>query len=298
MHKLVNPANAVGVVLDNLRSAAPVFHPLATATGLVLAEELSRPDTLEWPIKAAQPGCEVNSLVIGLAASQGRRWIRVIPPPSVAIVTAGQDLDQVLSGAETSRQASLGQMLQVAVHRCGIRRASLSHAADTVEDLAFIMEHVGASDVILVVGGVDKGPNDLLPQLLMDEGTEILFHGVSQCPGGSLLFASRQGKPLFGLPQDPTGALLCYFRYVAPALRQMMKNAPLPSFIGCLDEPLRLASKQMVLLLARAQESGHGYRVHPMTDGANGQLANTYFCLPPGDHALEAGSEVTCRWLA
>ena len=54
-----------------------------------------------------------------------------------------------------------------------------------------------------------------------------MFHHVAQRPGKPMWFGvSQSGPAVFALPGNPVSTLVCLARYVLPALRAAMGQAP------------------------------------------------------------------------
>jgi molybdopterin molybdotransferase len=72
--------------------------------------------------------------------------------------------------------------------------------------------------VLLLSGGVSKGKADYVPGIMAELGVEVIFHRVSQRPGKPMWFGARGATLVFALPGNPVSALVCFRRYVLPAL--------------------------------------------------------------------------------
>ena len=67
---------------------------------------------------------------------------------------------------------------------------------------------MGASDLVITVGGVSAGERDLLPGVWQRLGLRTLVHGVAMQPGKPLLAATDGGRIVLGLPGNPVSAQL------------------------------------------------------------------------------------------
>ena len=94
--------------------------------------------------------------------------------------------------------------------------------------------HLRTHDVLILSGGVSMGKLDLVPKVLEKLGVSLVFHHIAQRPGKPMWFGvSQSGPAVFALPGNPVSTLVCLARYVLPALRAAMGQAP--------DEPPRIA---------------------------------------------------------
>jgi gephyrin len=89
------------------------------------------------------------------------------------------------------------------------------------------------ADVLVTTGGTSMGASDLLKPLLERNlnGT-IHFGRVAMKPGKPTTFASvpsangGRDKLVFGLPGNPASALVTFYLFVLPALRQLGGRVP------------------------------------------------------------------------
>ncbi len=67
-------------------------------------------------------------------------------------------------------------------------------------------------------GGSSVGEKDLMLDLLQKYG-EVVFHGIAVKPGKPTIFGRLRGKPLLGMPGNPTSCLSNAYLLLAPLLR-------------------------------------------------------------------------------
>ncbi len=171
-----------------------------------------------------EQGSCLTPAAIGLLTGAGVDEVEVIPRPRVAIVTTGSEV--VLPG----QTAGAGKIfnsnvftLAAALQQAGAEVAVKSHAIDDKRVLFQVLsDAVCASDILLVTGGVSVGRFDYVKEVLSELGAHPKFWKVSQKPGKPLFFATLNGKRLFGLPGNPASALVCFYEYVYPCIRQSL----------------------------------------------------------------------------
>src|SRR5262249_30863859 len=116
---------------------------------------------------------------------------------------------------------SNGAMLRAALGRCAAD-VHAEQAADDKHTLSAAIERAtAASDMIITTGGASVGEHDLVAAVLTEFGATIHFHGVAQKPGKPMLFATLNGKPVFGLPGNPRAVMVLVWEYVLPFIRAM-----------------------------------------------------------------------------
>lgn len=170
---------------------------------------------------ALSTGHRLNAAAIGLLASVGVTVIERISAPKVTVLITGNEFtdphdpkpgmvfgsnDIVLEGMLTS----VGSMPEVVTVRDDV------HALEKAIGQALMH-----SDLVISTGGASVGDHDLIRPVLRSMGAVIHFHNVAQKPGRPMLFATLNGKPLFGLPGNPRAVMVLFWEYVLPFLRAM-----------------------------------------------------------------------------
>jgi molybdopterin molybdotransferase len=172
-------------------------------------------------------GKKIRPVEIGLLAEVGCAHVPVHAPPSVAILSTGNELVSVLEcpGPGQIRNSN-GPLLQAAVAQLGATPRNLGVAVDTAESLAAAMREGLAADVLILSGGVSAGVADLVPSLLQQLGVQQIFHKIQLRPGKPLWFGVLPRSPrntlVFGLPGNPVSSLVCFELFVRPALERLL----------------------------------------------------------------------------
>lgn len=254
------------------------------------------------------PGEVLTPLAIASMASFGLIEVQVVPKPSLAAITTGAELvpAECVPGPAQIRDSN-GPMLLALARGVGLDAVERLHAADTVDSIVEALHRTADRDIVLLTGGVSVGRYDLVPHALKEYGAEPVFHKVLQKPGKPLLFATRPGQILFGLPGNPLAAHLCFHRYVAAAIRCMEGSVPLQqSLPGRLTGLVSAKSGRTWFIAARVQEpddAAGGWQVQPLPGTSSADVfaaaaANAYVEIPPGGDDLPEGSDVTFTWIA
>lgn len=233
---LNDPDQATELVLEYTTRSLATAVSLAEASGLALAEPLRtpqrspgpRPEHKEWSQNDAHPlatGTHLDSLAIARLAAAGYTSVHVFSPPCLSIISVSPEEEPPSSRAD-GRHDPVGLMLAALAKQAGVPDPTLFEASYTLEDLAFIMDHVHRANIVVFTGSVANGNSDVVPKSIEWYGGNIIFNEVNQDPGKSLLFATKESRLLFGIPNDPFSAHLCFSRYVAPAIQKMMGRDP------------------------------------------------------------------------
>jgi molybdopterin molybdotransferase len=170
-----------------------------------------------------QPGGTIGAAEVGLLATLGYSQVRVFRRPRVAILSTGNEL------ADLGTEPGPGQIpntntysLMAQVIEAGGEPVNLGVVPDQLDA---ITERLGwgltAADVLVTSAGVSVGELDLVRDALERCGAELHLWKVSMRPGKPITFATRAGRPVFGLPGNPVSAMVTFELFVRPALRKM-----------------------------------------------------------------------------
>lgn len=193
-----------------------VYKPVAPGENIMLAGS-----DIKRGARIVRRGTTLTPRETGVLAACGLNEVAVHKKPIVAIISSG---NEIIAPGEDLEPAKIydvnSQALSDSVRECGCSPYFLGIARDNIEDIS---ERLNESrekgvDVIIVSGGTSAGVGDLLPKVIEELG-EILVHGVDIKPGKPFIFGTLQGKPFFGLPGNPTSALVTFNLFVAPLLR-------------------------------------------------------------------------------
>jgi molybdenum cofactor synthesis domain-containing protein len=195
-----------------------IFKPVAPAENVMRAgSDIKRGERI------LTTGAVLTPRATGVLAACGLNEVLVHQKPRVAILSTGNEL---VTPGETLSPAKIydvnAQTLCDSVRALGGIPYPLGIARDTLEALSQKIQRATEkeADVILASGGTSAGVGDLLPKAIEERG-EILVHGVDIKPGKPFIFGMIQERPIFGLPGNPTSALITFNQFVAPLLRRL-----------------------------------------------------------------------------
>jgi molybdopterin molybdotransferase len=178
-------------------------------------------------------GTRLTPRETGVLAACGLSEVMVVKRPTVALFSTGNEL---IAPGEALMPAKIydvnAQTLSDSVRDCGAIPRFLGIVPDRLAELTAKLQEALDRDaeVILSSGGTSAGAGDLLPAAV-DAFGEILVHGVDIKPGKPFIFGTLQGKPFFGLPGNPTSALVTFSLFVAPVLR-LLAGLAVPGLEG------------------------------------------------------------------
>ena len=166
----------------------------------------------------------------GAARRHGRaraaRTRTVYARPRVAILCTGNEV------VAPGRPLGPGQIYDVNTET--LAAVVREHGGDPVpyaargDDRAAIAEAFDAAlgaDMVLVAGGSSVGERDYILEAIEARG-DVRFQGIAIKPGKPTIFGLADGRPVFGMPGNPTSCLSNAYLLVAPLLRTVARLPP------------------------------------------------------------------------
>ncbi len=258
-------------------------------------------------------GTVIRPSEIGVLASLGRSYVKVIRRPVVAILATGDelvDVDQLLPPGKiyNSNAYSVAALIQ----RYGGIPRLLGIALDS-EDSLVAKLHLGlGADMLITTGGVSAGDYDIVKDVLAKEG-EIAFGTVRMKPGKPLAFgrikgASKTGVvryiPHLGLPGNPVSSMITFELFARPAILKMMgkKNLTKPVVDAVMEDSVVNTDGRRVFARVAVEKRGGQYFARLTGPQGSGiltsmTLANGLVIVPEDRAGVEAGDMVQVMML-
>ena len=170
-------------------------------------------------------GTRLGSREIAVAATVGATDVPVVAAPRIRIITTGDELvpPGEIPAAHQVRQSN-NHSLQAALAVWGSTDPVMLHVPDDeAAHTAAFESALATSDLVLICGGISRGKRDFVRPVLEKLLGAPAFHGVAQRPGKPLAFWEGP-PPVFALPGNPMAVLVCFHRYVLPALAAMSRT--------------------------------------------------------------------------
>jgi len=159
---------------------------------------------------ALRKGQQIHTGVALALSSLGARRVDVFSNPRVRIVSSGTEIvsADMIPEPEQIRDSN-SFTLRSCLSSFGITPVSVDRATDEIDNLTTSLVSGLNSDLLLVTGGVSKGPRDHIPGILSSLGFRELFHGVSIKPGKPIYAGLHEnGCFALGLPGNPFSVLV------------------------------------------------------------------------------------------
>ena len=249
----------------------------------------------------ARAGQVIRAVETGVLAEVGVTEPTVSARPTVAVLSTG---DELVPADQRPRLGQIrnsnGPMLAAQVRQAGGEPVALGIAGDDANTLRERIDQGLQSDVLVLSGGVSAGVLDLVPPTLRHCQVEEVFHKVLIKPGKPIWFGvGPTGTLVFGLPGNPVGSLVCFERFVKPALHALQgRGEPFrdDTFAARLTEQFSHRGPRPTYRPARLNDH---HDVTPIAWHGSADLraladANCLIAFEPGDAVYDAGAEVRC----
>jgi molybdopterin molybdotransferase len=246
---------------------------------------------------------------IGLLALLGKTSIPVYQQPGVTILATGDelaDLGERLHDGQIYNSNSYALWAQV--QEAGGLPRLLGIVGDTKETfrerLKMGLFASGGSDLVLISGAVSVGKYDFAREVMAELGVKIRFWTVAMRPGHPLVFGTRDGTLIFGLPGNPVSTMIAFEEFVRPVLLKMVGRRDIypPVVEAMLMEGLKNHRGRTHFVRAIVEYQSGEYRVRPAGPQGSGILmsmvkANSLMVLPADREKVDAGESVKVQLL-
>ena len=160
---------------------------------------------------------------VGALAAVGSARVRVYAKPRVSILTTGDEL------VPPGRPIRPGQVYDINSHTiASVVRAHggdpipLRRLSDRLATLSAALRRGLANDFVVFSGGSSVGERDIVVDAVSSLG-DVVFHGIAVKPGKPTSLGRVGGKPVLGMPGNPTSCLTNCYLFLAPMLRAMAR---------------------------------------------------------------------------
>jgi molybdopterin molybdotransferase len=170
-----------------------------------------------------RPGDLLTPSRIGALAAVGTVDVEVYAKPRLALVPTGNEVIQPGAPLQQGQIYDVNRFTLGALAEAhGCVPVPIPPVPDTLEALSAAMDEAVHQDLVVFSGGSSVGERDLMIDLLDTRG-EILFHGIAVKPGKPTVFGRVTGKPVVGMPGNPTSCLSNGYLLLVPMIRRMAR---------------------------------------------------------------------------
>jgi len=236
---------------------------------------------------------------LGAAAALGLTTLKVYAKPRVAIYSTGNEIvpqgGTVKPGQiydiNSCTLTSIAQMSGCIPVRKGL-------VADDPQELLAAVKEAAACDIAVFSGGSSVGTRDLLAEVVEKLGV-VHFHGLRVKPGKPTLFGSVQGKPIFGMPGNPSSCLSNAYVFLIPTLRKIARLPPIEMrrVKAKLSSGIVTGGESEVFYSVRLENEKAVPAFRKGSNITSMAYANGMIIIPIGTKRLEEGAEVEVHML-
>ena len=243
-------------------------------------------------------GVRMRPMQIAVAASAGRKVVKVRPRPRVVVLSTGNELTEPGTPLVPGRiWDSNSYMLAAAAREAGALAYRRSRVPDDPAGvLPALEEQLAQADLLITTGGVSMGgEHDVVKAALSKLGT-VTFRKVAMQPGMPQGFGTIGAKrvPIFTLPGNPVSAYVSFLLFVRPAIAALQGAGDLAlrpvraTLTAAVRSPLGRRSYLRGVLSGDAVTPLSGQGSHQIA--ALGR-ANALIIVPEGETTLPAGNQ-------
>lgn len=207
-------------------STIEVYKPVAPGENILAKGE----DIAEGSI-LFEAGKILKPQDIGTLAALGITEVKVYRKPKVAVISTG---DEILPYT-TSGPLPVGLVRDVnslfIAGLCEEVGAEIGERILVGDNMELLCESISRTskehDVVIISGGSSVGIRDFTLKAFQElPNSRIIFHGVAIRPGKPTILATSEEKYFWGLPGQPTSALIVMFALVCPFLLALQGASP------------------------------------------------------------------------
>jgi molybdopterin molybdotransferase len=290
-------SDSVVMVEDTEKAGTKVLlhGPVSPGDNIGLAgEDLGKGDLV------LEKGRLIGPAEIGILAAAGKASVRVARRPRLAVIATG---DEIVEPGERLGRGQIrnanGFALSALAAQAGTLAAYLGIARDNTASLKKAFKKAESADILVLSGGVSVGDYDLVREELIAGGVRPVFWRVRIKPGKPTFFGTRGKRLVFGLPGNPTSAMVTFHLFVRPAIDRMLGRTEtgLRPGTAVLEEEIVLDPGRTQFLRAVLSADGPELRVNPFPDQRSGVLrsmvrSRALIVVPAETGRLEKGQPV------
>jgi len=221
--------------------------------------------------------------------------------PRVGIIATGNEL------VEPAQRPSLSQIrdsnsfqLAAQVETVGAVVKNYGIARDTREAIdAALKKAVAENDVVLVSGGVSVGDFDFVPDILKQNGIELMFEKIAIKPGKPTVFGVSKNLFCFGMPGHPVSGFVICELLVKPFLYKLMGHDFIPVDIkvslGTSFSRKKAGRPSWIPVVITNEGTAKPVEYHGSAHFNALCEADGLLCIPKGTAEIKEGTRVSVR---
>jgi molybdopterin molybdotransferase len=238
---------------------------------------------------------------VGVLATLGVTAVPVYRRPIIAVLSSGDELvDPAARPAPGEIRDSNRYAIAASLRAMGAEARHYPTLRDEADEFESALRcAIAECDAVAVSGGSSVGDRDRLPHAVAAIARPgVVIHGLRVKPGKPTLFGADGGKPILGLPGNPTSALMMLEAVAAPIVAALAGAPVEPARVAArLATPARSRRGWTWYVPVRLQNDGGGPLAHPLPlrsfSVSVTARADGYIIMEERDEDWPAGTAVT-----
>lgn len=170
-------------------------------------------------------GQAIDSNTVALLASQGITMVEVFTAPIIAVVSTGNELKEPWQNANENEIYNANSYAIVALLKEHHFEATYAGVIpDSLEESVEFIANLKNYDVVITTGGISMGDADFIAQAFVNNGLEVLFHGVNVKPGRPTMMGNMDKTYVMAMPGNPLTALVNTYLFALPVINKISGN--------------------------------------------------------------------------
>ena len=172
---------------------------------------------------------KLNNFHIGILASLGIAKVNVLSPMKVGILAVGNEIINpgspfIMGKIYNSCSYTISALLKSKGIEVEFMDTCLDNANDAVQK---IEEKLDSIDMLITIGSISVGTEDIIPETLRILGSKQIFKHVNMKPGTPVLANFYKNKIILSLSGNPFAAFTNFHLFFWPLLEKFMCNKEL-----------------------------------------------------------------------
>ena len=302
-----------GIVPDGADAVVPIEDVLETGgaidvTAAIAAGENVNPRAgdMSFGELVLSPGIRIGGPALGVLATLGIVKVPVFRRPVIAVISSGDELvppesePPIGSIRDSNRYAVAGSLSAM---------GAIPRHVPTVRDEPGALRDALAralewADAAILTGGSSVGERDRTPEAVAALGSPgVIVHGLRVKPGKPTVLAAMGGKPVIGLPGNPTSALMILEAVASPIVRSLTGEIAAGGDVtAVLDAAVRTRIGWTWFVPVALRHEGEALVAHPLSLRSSTvsltARAGGYLTVADDVDELAAGCAVRVRYFA
>lgn len=167
-------------------------------------------------------GESVNSSKIAVLASQGLTKVEVFKTLNIAVVSTGDEIKEPWEIASEDEIYNCNSYALISLLKeKGFKATYTGVVPDNLEESIEFVKSLNSYDVIITTGGISMGDADFVGKAFLENGLNIIFHGVNIKPGRPIMMGKMKDTFVMCLPGNPLTAMVNMHLFAMPVLKKI-----------------------------------------------------------------------------